>query len=93
MRGEFIGVWSDTWREIWQPLIDQAGLPEDIYCELYRALSPALSRRPSVEDLAAMGELARQRVLARHDVDREAARLAALFHDAVLANGVAGLVA
>ena len=23
MRGEFIGVWSETWREIWLPLIEQ----------------------------------------------------------------------
>ena len=58
MRGELIGVWAETWREIWLPLIDQPlaeddeGLPEDIFCELYRALAPALSPRPSVEDLA-----------------------------------------
>ena len=55
MRGELIGVWSETWREIWLPLIEQPlaeddeGLPEDIFCELYRALEPALSPRPSVE--------------------------------------------
>ena len=58
MRGNFIGVWAETWREIWLPLIEQPlaeddeGLPEDIFCELYRALAPALSPRPSVEDLA-----------------------------------------
>lgn len=58
MRGEFIGVWPETWREIWLPLIDQPlgegdeGVPDDIFCELYRALAPALSPRPSVEDLA-----------------------------------------
>ncbi|MDE0711053.1 MAG: hypothetical protein OXH60_02850 [Rhodospirillales bacterium] len=58
MRGDLIGVWAETWREIWLPLIDQPldedneGLPEDIFCELYRALVPALSPRPSVEDLA-----------------------------------------
>ena len=58
MRGECIGVWSETWREIWLPLIEQPlaeddeGLPEDIFCELYRALAPALAPRPSVEDLA-----------------------------------------
>jgi len=58
MRGEFIGVWSETWREIWQPLIDQPleaddeRVPEDIFCELYRTLAPALSPRPSIEDLA-----------------------------------------
>lgn len=58
MRGELIDVWAETWREIWLPLIEQPlagddeGFPEDIFCELYRALAPALSPRPSVEDLA-----------------------------------------
>lgn len=58
MRGEFIGVWSETWREIWQPLIDQPigpdgeGLPEDIFCELYRELAKTLNTTPSVEVLA-----------------------------------------
>jgi len=52
MRGEFIGVWSETWREIWTPLIVQEGVPEDIFCELYRELAPALRTRPSIEDLA-----------------------------------------
>jgi len=50
MRGEFIGVWSETWREIWLPLIDHEGVPEDIFCELYRALvrriATARSHRP-----------------------------------------------
>ena len=60
MRGKFIGVWAVTWEEIWLPLIEQPlaeddeGLPEDIFCELYRALAPALSPAPSVEDLAGM---------------------------------------
>ena len=52
MRGEFIGVWSETWREIWAPLIDQENIPDDIFCELYRELAPTLKTRPSVEDLA-----------------------------------------
>jgi hypothetical protein len=42
MHGEFIGVWSETWRELWLPLIDHEGVREDIFCELYRALAPAL---------------------------------------------------
>jgi hypothetical protein len=51
MHGEFMGVWSETWREIWQPLIEQPvgendeGLREDIFCELYRELAKAL-RKP-----------------------------------------------
>lgn len=58
MRGEFIGVWADTWQEIWLPLIeepltgDDEDLPEDIFCELYRALAPALSSPLSLESLA-----------------------------------------
>lgn len=52
MRGEFIRVWSETWREIWLPLTAQPprdngeGVPSDIFCELYRELSKAL-RRPT----------------------------------------------
>lgn len=52
MRGEFIGVWSESWREIWLPLAEQGDVPRDIFCELYRALTPALKRQPSVEALA-----------------------------------------
>jgi len=58
MRGEFIGVWSETSREIWQPLLEQPlgendeVLPEDIFCELYRELAKALKAQPSVEALA-----------------------------------------
>jgi hypothetical protein len=52
MRGEFIGVWLDTWREIWLPLIDHEDVPDDIFCELYRELAVMLKAKPSVEDLA-----------------------------------------
>jgi hypothetical protein len=52
MHGEFIGVWSETWRGIWLPLIDHEGVPEDIFCELYRVLAPALREAPSIEALA-----------------------------------------
>jgi len=58
MRGEFIGVWSEAPREIWQPLfqepIDDSGdvLSEDIFCDLYRVLAPALKTKPSIEGLA-----------------------------------------
>lgn len=54
MRGELIGVWPETRREIWQPLIDQFlletedGAPEDLFCELYREVSKVL-RRPTDE--------------------------------------------
>jgi hypothetical protein len=58
MRGEFMGVWTETWREIWLPLFDHAAdddaqvVEEDVFCELYRALAPALKARPSLEALA-----------------------------------------
>ena len=52
MRGEFLGVWSETWREIWLQLIDHQDVPEDIFCEMYRELAKALKSPPSVEDLA-----------------------------------------
>jgi hypothetical protein len=52
MRGEFLGVWSETEREIWLPLIDLEGVPDDIFCELYRALAPALRNQPSIEALS-----------------------------------------
>lgn len=58
MRGEFIGVWPETWREIWLPLINEplaendGILAEDIFCELYRELSKAFKTSLSVEALA-----------------------------------------
>lgn len=52
MSGEFIGVWSETLREIWLPLIESDDVPNDVFCELYRELAPALKTKTSVEDLA-----------------------------------------
>jgi hypothetical protein len=58
MRGEFLGVWSETFREIWLPLTENPlnnedrGIREDIYCELYRVLAPSLKDKPTVEALA-----------------------------------------
>lgn len=52
MRGELTYVWSETWREIWLPLIEQEGVPNDVFCELYRELAPALKITPSIEELA-----------------------------------------
>ena len=55
--------------------------------ELAAAMRECLDATP--EQLIRMGDMARQRVLARHDIDCEATKLAALFYDAVLACGVA----
>ena len=50
---------------------------------LAQAIEACLAARPDV--LARMGEAGHRRVLARHDVDREAAKLAALFAGAGMA--------
>lgn len=52
MRGEFIGVWAETSREIWDGLASEETAPDDLYCELYRELSRALTIQPTFEELA-----------------------------------------
>jgi len=58
MRGEFIGVWLETWQEIWVPLVVEPlgeveeAVPADIFCELYRELAKSLRSPPSIEELA-----------------------------------------
>jgi hypothetical protein len=52
MRGEFIGVWSETWAEIWDDLAAYEAAPTDLFCELYRELDKALKTHHSVEALA-----------------------------------------
>lgn len=52
MRGEFIGIWADTYREIWEELASEETAPDDLYCELYRELSRALTIQPTFEELA-----------------------------------------
>ena len=41
MRGEFIGVWTDMWREIWSRLAKHSDAPNDLFCELFREIEPA----------------------------------------------------
>lgn len=38
MRGEFIGVWSECWREIWSKLARHTKAPDDLFIELYQEL-------------------------------------------------------
>ena len=38
MRGEFIGVWSESWREIWSKLARHPKAPDDLFSELYPEL-------------------------------------------------------
>jgi hypothetical protein len=54
MRGEFIDVWSDTWRAIWVRLLEDPAAPRDISCELYRELASHLDPIPSVHTLASI---------------------------------------
>lgn len=51
MRGEFIGVWSEMWREIWSKLAKHPAAPDDVFCELFRDLEPAFQVRldPAIE--------------------------------------------
>lgn len=37
MRGEFLPVWSETWREIWSKLAEHPHSPADLFSELFRA--------------------------------------------------------
>ena len=43
MRGEIIGVWSETWRELWSKLAKHPDAPEDLFCELFREFNAACS--------------------------------------------------
>lgn len=52
MRGEFIEVWSETYREIWSKLVLQKNAPNDLFCELYDELVFAFKEKPSVKKLA-----------------------------------------
>jgi hypothetical protein len=52
VRGDFIGVWAETWREIWSKLARSSDAPPDLFCELYRELVPALRNQPSIEAIA-----------------------------------------
>lgn len=49
MRGEFLGVWRETYGEIWIPVEQAAEQHKDLYCELYRYLFAALSPNPDIE--------------------------------------------
>lgn len=52
MRGEFVGVWSETWEAIWRPLTEEGEIPADVYCDLYRELSSAFAEPLSIAALA-----------------------------------------
>lgn len=52
MRGSMLPVWPRTWHELWSPLAQHSSAPADLFCELYRALMPALKTPPSLAVLA-----------------------------------------
>ena len=52
MRGEILGVWSETWREIWSKLAKHPDAPKDLFCELYRELDDAFETAPDDLTLA-----------------------------------------
>jgi hypothetical protein len=66
MRGEFIDVWSETWRSIWSPLERHRNAPSDLFSELYREFALSLTTVPTTEELAdVVGEPAKARVIFR----------------------------
>lgn len=70
MRGEFIGVWAETWREIWLPLIEHQDVPDDLFCEVYRILVPIL-REPTGHEAI---DILTTDAIALREVFREAIR-------------------
>lgn len=49
MRGDLQSVWDETYREIWNPLFEREGVPDDVFSELYRELWMAL-KEPTGDD-------------------------------------------
>ncbi|RYZ75557.1 MAG: hypothetical protein EOP06_32245, partial [Proteobacteria bacterium] len=52
MRGEFIGIWPELRRELWDPMAELEAAPDDLFCELFRAVSVAFRIPMSTEELA-----------------------------------------
>lgn len=52
MRGDFLGIWTETWPEIWLPLVSEVSVPKDVFCELYRELSSTFQDKLTAEQLA-----------------------------------------
>lgn len=50
MRGEFLGVWSESWREIWSKLARHSKAPDDLFIELYRELVTVIIAPPNQTD-------------------------------------------
>jgi len=74
MRGEIVGVWKETWREIWKKLADHKEAPNDLFCELYRELVGALKDPPDVTSLADIVDDPQQARLTFRDTKASALR-------------------
>lgn len=75
MRGEFLPVWSETWRDIWAKLAKHSDAPEDLFSELYRAFAnppaPPIEPAPAT-DFDEEGQLVRAEDI-QADADYKAA--------------------
>jgi hypothetical protein len=75
MRGVIIGVWPETWREIWSKLARHPEYGEDLFPDLYRELVPeprAPKAPPPPGELTAEGELIQPEDIAARDAYVEA---------------------
>ena len=48
MRGEFIAVWDEMWRQVWRKLAAHPNAPADLFCELYRELNGASAQQSAL---------------------------------------------
>ncbi len=90
MRGELIGVWTETWREIWAKLGKHPEYGDDLFPDLYRELVPepvAPQQPPPPEEYTEEGELVRpEDIKARDTYDlefKEYTKLRAEYEEAV----------
>ena len=70
MRGVIIGVWPETWREIWSKLAKHPEYGNDLFPDLYRELVPeprAPQAPPAPQELTAEGELIQPEDIAARD--------------------------
>lgn len=75
MRGEIMGVWSETWREIWSKLARHPEYGDDLFPDLYRELVPEPSppdEPPAPQELTDEGELTRPEDIEARDAYRRA---------------------
>ena len=52
MQGEFLAVWIESYRDIWEPLSAEDTATSELYGEIYQTLSDALKTTPSAQELA-----------------------------------------